>query len=166
MSKTLWFLLERTWNTPKYCIGRIFFFYEENGKETQPERLCDSCEDTVRNLPEKCPYTVKGKSCLCKEKRYGVTAIPAGIYDITMEYSAKFKRKLPYLHDVPHFLGILIHAGNTAADSAGCILPGLNKEVGKVLTSRVYEDKIKAMIEVNGGKAKIKIVDKFKQPYS
>ena len=53
-----------------------------------------------------------------------------------MEHSPRFKRLLPYLHDVPHFLGILIHAGNTADDSAGCIVVGRNKVKGKVQESQ------------------------------
>lgn len=77
-----------------------------------------------------------------------------GLYDITLKVqSSKYKDKaqykfcdgyLPRLLDVPHFDGILIHIGNTAKDSAGCILVGENKEVGKVLNStatfrKVYE---------------------------
>ncbi|WP_300879802.1 DUF5675 family protein, partial [uncultured Alistipes sp.] len=44
---------------------------------------------------------------------YARTAIPAGTYKVTMQYSPRFRRVLPYLHDVLHFLGILIHSGNT-----------------------------------------------------
>lgn len=98
--------------------------------------FCDTLEDKVRALPASCYDTPKGNVCRCREKIYARTAIPAGIYKITMEHSPRFGRVLPYLHDVPHFLGILIHAGNTADDSAGCIIVGRNKVKGKVLESR------------------------------
>ena len=38
---------------------------------------------------------------------------------------------MPYLHDVPHFLDILIHSGNTEADSAGCIIVGGGHSQGR-----------------------------------
>ncbi len=47
-----------------------------------------------------------------------------------VDYSPKFKRELPRLQNVKHFEGILIHRGNTAEDSAGCILVGENKVKG------------------------------------
>lgn len=114
----------------KYTIGKLYI----DGKY-----YCDTIEDTVRDLPEKCPYTVKGQACKCKEKVYAKTAIPAGIYEIKMTYSNKFKRVLPLLMDVPHFIGIRIHRGNTEIDSAGCIIIGENKVKGKVINSTQYE---------------------------
>jgi hypothetical protein len=108
--------------------------------------FCDTLEDTVRKLPVACPDTPKGRSCRCKEKIYARTAIPAGTYTITMEYSPRFKRVLPLLHDVPHFLGILIHAGNDPEDTAGCILVGKNDIRGRVVESRATSDDLNKLL--------------------
>lgn len=109
--------------------------------------FCNTIEDAVRDLPAECPDTLRGKSCTCKEKVYARTAIPAGEYKITLEYRPRFKRRLPYLHDVPHFLGILIHSGNTEEDSAGCIIVGENTVKGKVLNSRATFQRLYARLE-------------------
>ena len=80
-------------------------------------------------------------------KVYGETCIPFGTYKIVVNMSPKFKRELPRLLDVPSFEGILIHRGNTAKDSAGCILVGENKAVGKVLNSTPYEERLVKMMK-------------------
>lgn len=100
----------------------------------------DTLEDPVRQLPATCPCTPKGIPCTCREKVYGETAIPAGTYRITLERSPRFGKVLPYLHDVPHFLGVLIHSGNSVKDSSGCILVGRNKIKGQVVESRATMD--------------------------
>ena len=82
-----------------------------------------------------------------ESKVYGKTCIPFGTYKIVVNMSPKFKRELPRLLDVPSFEGILIHRGNTAEDSAGCILVGENKEVGKVLNSTPYEERLVKMMK-------------------
>lgn len=108
--------------------------------------FCNTIEDKIRYLPTSCPDTVKGHNCTCKEKVYGKTAIPAGTYKVTVEYSPRFKRDLPRLHDVPHFVGILIHSGNTATDSAGCIIVGDNTAKGTVTNSRATSDKLNGIL--------------------
>lgn len=130
--------LNRIFKGPTYTIGKLHI----NG-----QYFSDTIEDTVRNLPPTCHDTPKGRACKCMEKVYARTAIPAGTYTVTMEYSPRFKRTLPLLHDVPHFLGILIHAGNTDADSAGCIIVGRNTVKGKVLESRATLDKLISRIK-------------------
>lgn len=130
-------LLKRKFKGPDYTIGDLFL----DGKF-----FCNTLEDSVRILPLVCFDTAQGVVCRCKEKEYGRTAIPAGRYAVTMAYSPRFKRKLPYLHDVPHFLGILIHSGNDASHTEGCILVGKNTVKGKVLESRAISDKLNEIL--------------------
>ncbi|WP_165044273.1 DUF5675 family protein [Dysgonomonas sp. ZJ709] len=108
--------------------------------------FCNIIEDKVRNLAVICPNTPKGLVCTCKEKVYTETAIPAGTYKVTMEYSPRFKRVLPYIHNVPHFIGILIHSGINEKDSAGCLIVGFNTVKGKVLQSRITSDKLNTIL--------------------
>lgn len=130
--------VKRTFKGASYTIGKLYI---------DGQYFSDTIEDAVRNLPAVCPDTPKGRGCRCKEKVYARTAIPAGTYKVTMEHSPRFKRTLPYLHDVPHFLGILIHSGNTDDDSAGCIIVGRNTVKGKVLESRATLDRLIAKIK-------------------
>ena len=69
----------------------------------------------------------------------GETAIPAGRYEVRLSLSQRFQKVLPEF-TVPNFTGIRIHAGNTQADTAGCVL------VGRVRASdRVEESKLALM---------------------
>ena len=108
-----------------YTIGRLFV----DGKY-----FCDTLEDRCRDLDK-------------EEKVMNETAIPEGIYEVIVNVSAKFRRKLPLLLDVPHFSGIRIHRGNMYKDTSGCILVGENKQQGRVINSTGYELKLTEMIE-------------------
>ena len=59
-----------------------------------------------------------------EKKVAGKTAIPEGRYRVQIAYSKTYKRRMPYLLDVPNFVGIMIHTGNTAQNTRGCILVG------------------------------------------
>lgn len=130
-------ILKRKYLGDKYTVGDLFI----DGKF-----FCNTIEDTVRELPATCPYTPKGQSCKCNGKVYAQTAVPAGIFKVSMEYSPRFKRKLPLLHNVPHFIGILIHSGNDETASAGCLIVGNNTIKGKVTESRTTSDKLNAIL--------------------
>lgn len=52
------------------------------------------------------------------------TAIPRGIYPITISMSTRFKKMLIEVKDVPNFTGIRIHSGNSSKDTEGCIIVG------------------------------------------
>lgn len=126
--------VKRRYLGENYTIGSMFV----NG-----EYFCDTLEDKVRDLNKDGDLNDKGEG-----KVYGETAIPYGEYEVVVKHSPKFKRMLPRLLNVPHFEGILIHRGNTAKDSAGCILVGENKVKGKVINSTIYENKLTALCHV------------------
>ena len=130
--------LKRIARKETYTIGRLYV----DGKY-----VCDTIEDRDRGLSQTLPVSVN-----VAKKRKGITAIPTGKYRLTLDVqSPKFskyksydwcKGYLPRLINVPAFDGVLIHAGNSAYDSEGCLLVGENKVVGKVLNSMVTLKKL------------------------
>lgn len=117
--------LNRIAKKPHYTIGRLFV----DGKY-----FCDTLEDRCCDLDK-------------EEKVMNETAIPEGIYEVIVNVSVKFKRKLPLLLDVPYFTGIRIHRGNTDKDTSGCILVGENNQPGRVANSTGYELRLTEMLE-------------------
>lgn len=77
---------------------------------------CHTLEDEVRE--------VEGQP-VDMWKIKGVTAIPKGIYAVTLEDSMHFGPETLSLNTVPGFLYIRMHAGNTSGDTEGCILLGM-----------------------------------------
>ena len=77
--------------------------------------FCSTLEDPIREKPG---------IPVGQWKVAGDTAIPAGLYPVSITYSPRFQRDLPLVMHVPGFEGIRIHAGNTDDDTEGCILVG------------------------------------------
>lgn len=124
--------LERLWPKEEYTVGRLYV----NGS-----LFCNTLEDKVADVNR------NGRFDGYEKKVPGKTAIPYGTYRIFYGWSPRFGRNLPRLLNVTAFDGILIHPGNTAEDSAGCILVGLNTEKGKLTQSRHYSNLLNEQID-------------------
>lgn len=74
------------------------------------------------------------------KKIFGLTAIPSGTYKLTVNQSPKFKRMLPRILDIKGFDGVLLHRGNSANDSLGCILLGYKKGENSIFESTKAEN--------------------------
>ena len=118
-----------------YTIGKMYI----NG-----EYVCDVLEDKVRDVNKNGVFDNE------ETKVVGRTAIPYGTYEITMDvkstkfsdfeqypWAKEYDGYLPRLTNVPLFVGVLLHVGNSDVDSSGCLLVGENKVVGKVINSTI-----------------------------
>lgn len=124
--------VERLWPKENYTVGRLYV-NNEFFSNTLEDKIIDKDKSGAFDNGEK--------------KVYGESAIPYGKYKVVYNYSPKFGRNLPRLLDVPHFEGILIHPGNTAKDSFGCILVGKNTSKGMLSESRYTSDKLNEIID-------------------
>ena len=121
--------IDRAWKKDGYTISRLYVNGELFG--------CNTLEDTDRGLSQDMQLEE-----IKKKKVYGHTAIPRGSYECVYTYSNRFKKMLPLLLNVKGFEGIRIHSGNSAKDTEGCILVGLNLKKGMVLNSREWTNKL------------------------
>ena len=131
--------VERRWKKATYTVGILY---------VDGVRFCETLEDKDRGL-----FQGDTISLIKSTKVYGETAIPIGSYKVAMDilspkysavawYNELCGGKMPRLLDVPGFEGILIHPGNTALDSYGCLLVGRNTKVGQVTESKATFKKL------------------------
>ena len=131
--------VERRWKKDTYTIGVLF---------VDGVRFCETLEDKDRGLKQTDPLSV-----IKARKVYQETAIPTGVYEVAMnvvspKYAASAwywklcQGKVPRLVDVPGWEGVLIHTGNNALQTAGCLLTGRNTKVGQLTESKATYEKL------------------------
>ncbi|MDR2362322.1 MAG: DUF5675 family protein [Prevotellaceae bacterium] len=124
--------LKRRFLKETYTIGSLYI---------DGEYFCDTLEDADCGLTKAMSLDEIRQRKVAHE-----TAIPTGEYTVVVVRSPAKKRALPRLLNVPGFGGVLLHRGNTAHDTSGCILLGENKEPGKVVRSTLYEQRLIAIL--------------------
>ena len=151
-------IVDRKWKKQSYTISNLII---------DNKVFCQVLEDTDRGLDSSMSLAK-----IRELKRPSITAIPRGTYEVTLDvispkyctnsfYKQVCNGKVPRLLNVKGFDGVLIHAGNTDKDSAGCLLVGMNLEKGKVINSReTFRELYKLLKDVHdkGEKITIKIL--------
>lgn len=129
-------LIDRKWKKEDYTIGKLY---------VDGVFFSNTLEDRDRGLT-----STMSIEEIKKKKKAGDTAIPTGTYNVRMDIpSPRFSKsnwyikncngaKMPRLKDVPGYDGVLVHCGNTAKDTEGCILVGKNDVKGMVTKSKDY----------------------------
>ena len=145
-------VLTRIAKRKAYTIGRLSIVEQINDEYLAGSKeayFCDTLEPTALELKT----TVSKEAVLRSPKKAESLkpfAIPEGRYAVVITWSPKFKMWLPVLLGGPDFnhlfKGIRIHMGNTAKDTAGCILVGRNQIVGQLLESRKWLYELKQLI--------------------
>lgn len=138
--------LKRVARKATYTIGHLYI---------DGAFFCDTIEDTDRGLSQQMAL-----ADIRTAKVQDKTAIPTGNYRITLDVvSPKYSNysrypwaksiggRVPRLLNVPGFEGVLMHVGNSADDTSGCIIVGENKVVGKVINSTATFSKLYARLK-------------------
>lgn len=103
-------------------------------------RICYTLEDEIRE--------VDGQP-VSEWKIKGQTAIPSGRYRITLEDSPRFGADTLTVNDVPGFVGVRMHGGNTHENTEGCPLLGYQVTSTTIVggTSGPAVKEVKAMVK-------------------
>lgn len=112
---------------------------------------CYTLEDVIREVPG---------VPVAEWKIHGKTAIPEGVYRVTLEDSSRFGPETITINNVPGFTSIRMHAGNTDADTDGCPLVGQARGHESLLRSRAALEALKPKIRsalYGGGEVTISV---------
>ena len=117
-------------------------------KTLHVQRICEAESGTLGTLRFS---GSDGITCFTLEDPYrarkiaGETRIPQGRYPLRWRqggrWAARFQARLGVpgsleICDVPGFSDVLVHAGNTKRDTAGCLLLGLGADVDRGVITR------------------------------
>jgi hypothetical protein len=94
--------------------------------------FCYGLEDADRGLQQNEPIDV-----IKTKKVFAQTAIPAGRYEVIVNFSNRFQQYMPLLLNVPGFEGVRIHPGNVATNTEGCLLLGQTEGTDFIGNSRM-----------------------------
>jgi hypothetical protein len=118
--------------------------------------FCHTLEDEIREVPGQ-PVEMW--------KVHGESAIPAGRYQITLEYSPKFGPDTITVNGVPGFVGVRVHGGNDIDDTEGCPIVGsmIDREAPRIFGAQtagvLRELKAKIRAGLNRGDVWIDVVN-------
>ena len=162
--KNMKLILKRIAKRKGYTIGKLYIRTEEVEEfrtYINDVYLCDTLEPPCIEMKTDRPVeeALNDKALL---KSLKPCAIPEGEYRVSMTYSPRYKTQLPLITGDCRFnslwQGIRIHAGNTAKDTQGCILVGKNREIGKVLDSRLMLKKVMAVLKLRVESLELRVV--------
>ena len=127
-------IVNRTDRTDTYTGGVLSQVIPDGPVAQVP--ICQTLEDPIRSIGPHGEGKIAGR-----------TAIPPGRYRIVLSYSNRFKRVMPELVNVPCFLGIRIHVGNTVEDTDGCLLVGTRRVRASLVESRPAYARLMTLLE-------------------
>lgn len=118
--------LSRQWFTNLSTIGTLLI---------EDKFECFTLEDCDRFLEKEENVKIDGKS-----------AIPSGIFRLSIRWSPKLHMEVPWLVKVPRFTDVQIHPGNTPDDTRGCICLGRKMRVDGVMESKLAFNRLMEVI--------------------
>lgn len=141
-------ILKRKYFNDDYTIGKLY-----NGLQY----ICDTLEPSTHGLVLK---TWSGPKVKLAKERYGSVAIPPGSYPLLITKCPELGKWLPQLVGVRGFKRVRIRAGNAPSDTRCSILPGFNRQRGRVMESTTCVDTIMRLLAdcfAEGGTARMTV---------